>query len=195
MIDFDSSPSTPGDRVIDGQNFNFKKPSQWNKCGVSIIMRGYFVSLFSKKKDSTGINPDFIVIWGRKQLFLCYMRRSLLERCWQSHPVLYYSIGRREEDGETITINVREKWYFSTFLTGIWRLFLSLAKNTDFLTNNRFQCKKMHSASISEIRVTFCANFYLLTWRIKKVIDPQKKTYRSVRPLKKQPPRAPSIWP
>ena len=38
-----------------------------------------FCLLFSEKKDLTGINPDFIVIWGHKQLFLCYMRRSPLE--------------------------------------------------------------------------------------------------------------------
>jgi len=59
-----------------------------------------------------------------------------------------------------ITRKSKEKWHFLIFLTGILGLFLSIFYIADFLTNNEFQFKKMHSDRISETRVTFCDNFY-----------------------------------
>jgi len=178
MIHVDSTPSTPGDSVIDGLNFNFKRPSQWNKCWVSIVMWGYFVAFFHKKNDSTGNNPDFIVIWGCKQLFLYYMRRSLLEKGEQARPVLYYYHWKKKKRVSNDNKKWKRKVAFFHIFDGNLTSYLFLLKNTNFLTNNEFQCKKMHSDSVSEIRVTICDNFYLWHCRIKKVIGPQKKNYR-----------------
>ena len=155
-------------------------------------MWGYLRLFCLQKSDSTGNNPDFIVIWGCKQLFLCCMRRALLGGGWQAHSALYYSFWKKGRRWRNDNKKWQRKVVFCIFLTGIWRLFLSLAKNIDFLTNNEFQCKKMHSASISKNRITFCANFNNKTTRNGYKRGPFIKKLSvltwTVRPLKKQPP-------
>ena len=120
-------------------------------------------------------NNFFCAVWGDLPLWE-------INNLWLLYIIQFV---RREEYGEIITRNGREKWHFFIFLTVIWRLFLLIIANGNFLKNNEFHVKKMLSLRLSKIRPIFSDTFYSRTLRFghkrahrkKRNLEGEKKRY------------------